>query len=217
MGRAYWALTGIRGRRVSRLRTPLWGYFASVALFAVGSALFWAPMPAYLTAAGLATGAVFVLFLLSNVGATACFGYVDAVSARLGATGAQTAALAARGIIFPLVAVVGGWTAGFRAPVLGALFLAVGVTWAVVAVTATGLVSHLSAADDRAEALGLYTAVMGLGTGAGSIAGGALAARVGYRVAFGAAGVVILPGDGVLVADTRAERRSVAGAGDTET
>ena len=215
--RAYWALTGVRRDHLANLRTPLWRYFGSVALFAVGSAMFWAPMPAYLTAAGFAAGAVFVLFLLSNVGSTACFGHVDSVAARLGTTGAQTAALAVRVVLFPLVALVGGWTVGARGPVLGALFLGIGVTWAVIAVTATGLVTRLSDPADRAEALGLYTAVMGVGTGAGSVAGGALVARVGYGATFGLAAAVVLLGAAVLLADARAARDTVVGTGDVKT
>ena len=80
--------------------------------------------------------------------------------------------------------VAGRVAAAVRVPFLGALFAAIGATWAVVAVTATGLVARLVPAEDRAEALGLYTAVFDLGSGFGSIAGGALALRVGYAVTF---------------------------------
>lgn len=135
-GRAYWALTGVRRDHLSHLRSPLWGYLAAVGPFSVSFSLFWAAVPAYLTEVGLATGAVFILFLASNVGATACFGRVGAVSLRIGATGAQTGALVARAVLFPLVAVVGGWSVGLRTPLLVVVFLAVGATWAVVGVTA---------------------------------------------------------------------------------
>jgi predicted MFS family arabinose efflux permease len=122
-------------------------------------------------------------------------------------------------LLIPLYALAlgGGRTAEARVAILGALFLGIGVSWAVIAVTATGLVTRLSAAADRGEAFGLYTAVTGLGTGAGSIAGGALAGRVGYGVTFGTAGLVVLRSAGVLVADARAERGPVGGPGDTET
>ena len=216
-GRAYWALTGLRPDHLRHLRTPLWRYLAAVGLFMVGSATFWAPMPAYLTAAGFATGPVFVLFLLSTVGSTVCFGRVDAVAARLGTTGAQIGALAVRAVLFPAVAVVGGWAVGVRAPLVGALFFGVGVTWAVVAVTATALVARLAPAADRAEALGLYAAVAGVGTGLGSVAGGALAARTGYGVTFGVAGAVVLLGTVLVAAGTQDVPGTATGVGDTET
>lgn len=118
---------------------------------------------------------------------------------RLGTTGIQTGALAAGAIPFPVVAVLGGWTVGARAPLARTLLFAIGVTWAVVAVTATGLVTRLAPAADRAEALGFYTAVAGVGTGLDSVAGGALATRAGNGLTFWIAGAVVLLGTGLVI------------------
>jgi MFS family permease len=207
-GRAYWALTGVRRSHLGHLRTPLWRYLGAVACFSVGFAVFWAPMPAYLTAVEFSTGVVFVLFLLTNVGSTLCFGRVDGLTARVGATTAQVGALVVRAGFFPLVALVGG--AAFGLPALGVLFAAIGVTWAVIAVTATGLVTRLAPDDDRAEALGLYTAAIGIGTGLGSVAGGAIATRVGYTATFAIAGGIVVLGAGLVAATDRSNAQDIS-------
>ena len=68
------------------------------------------------------------------------------------------------------------------------LFVLVGASWAVIAVTAAGLVTELAPGSVRAEALGAYTAVGSLGGGIGSVVGGAIAGGVGYLPAFAVAG-----------------------------
>ncbi|TVT96003.1 MFS transporter, partial [Haloferax volcanii] len=67
----------------------------------------------------------------------------------------------------------------------------IGVTWAVIAVTATGLVTRLAPDRIRGEALGAYTALSSLGGGVGSVLGGLVADAAGYVAAFGLAGVVV--------------------------
>jgi MFS family permease len=206
-GRAYWALTSIRRSHLNHLKTPLWRYLGAVACFSVGFAVFWAPMPAYLTDIEFATGVVFVLFLLTNIGSTLCFSRVDSLTSRVGPSTAQVGALVARAVFFPLVALVG--STAFGLPSLGVLFVAIGVTWAVIAVTATGLITRLAPVDDRAEALGIYTAVIGVGAGLGSIAGGAVATRVGYTATFFIAGVIVLFGAGLVAVLNRSAAQGV--------
>lgn len=201
LGRTYWTLTGMRLDRSGPGR-PLAGYLAGVGLFATGFAVFWAPMPAYLTAVDLSTGAVFALFLLSSLGSAVCYDRVPPLSERLGSLEAQVGALGVRAVLFVGVALVGGWAAALRTPALAAAFFGIGATWAVVAVTATGIVVRL-AGDDRAQALGWYTAVFGVGTGLGSVAGGLLAAGSGYAVTFGVAAASVLLGAGSVLATGR--------------
>lgn len=199
--RAYWAIDAARAERIPDLGTPLWRYMAAVAVFSVGFAVFWAPMPAYLVGRELATGAVFALFLVSSVGSAVSYARVRGVSSRLGLVNTQTGALAVRGVLLPPVAVVGGLSTATRLPLLGALFAAIGATWAVVAVTATAIVARVAPAPDRAEALGLYTAVFGAGSGLGSIAGGALATHVGYGATFTVAATLVLVAAGITFAN----------------
>lgn len=75
--------------------------------------------------------------------------------------------------------------------VLLGLFVGIGVTWAVIAITATGLVSRMAGAD-LGVALGVYTAISGIGAGIGSIAGGWMAGAVGYMPVFVLAGATVL-------------------------
>lgn len=195
-GRIYWALTDIRQEGIANLRTPLWAYLGAVGVFSVGFAVFWAPAPAYLTAVGFADTAVFVLFLAANVGSAVCYDRVGSLSARFGSGRTQLGALLARAAFFPAVAAVGGLVGGYA---LAALFVAIGITWAVIAVTATGTVARVVPASRRAEAFGLYTAAVGVGTSMGSVLGGALAVRTTYAFTFAAAGVIVLVGAVLVV------------------
>lgn len=149
-------------------------------------------MPAYLTGAGFDTGGVFLLFLVANVGWALAYARVDRLSGRLGTGRAQAVALAARVVLFPVVGLLGGLA--LAGPMLAVAFGLVGLTWAVIAVTTTALVTRLAAPPDRAEALGLQTALVGLGTGAGSAVGGTAAAALGYPTTFGVAGGLVLLG-----------------------
>ncbi|SHH21927.1 hypothetical protein [Halobaculum gomorrense] len=101
----------------------------------------------------------------------------------------------------PLVAVVG---AALAASVVGTilsalLFVLIGVSWAVIAVTAGTIVTRVAPAAVRGEALGMYAALSALAGGIGSVGGGALANRVGFTTAFVVAGVVIVAGAGVVL------------------
>ncbi|GAB3417172.1 hypothetical protein GCM10027435_15580 [Haloparvum alkalitolerans] len=229
--RLYWVLTGYLGRaRRARRRPdreggaadatagdpersardrfsgPLTAYLAAATLFSVGFAVFWGPMPAYLAEAGYATGVVFGLFLAANVGSAVCYTPVGRLAARRGPAVVQNVALAGRAALFPAVAALGTVLPAVSLPAtaaLGGLFLAIGVTWAMIAVTATGLVTRLANEALRGDALGAYSALAGVGTGLGSALGGLLAGVAGYAVAFWAAGGVVLVALAVLL---RAER-----------
>lgn len=156
-------------------------------------------MPAYLgEARGLPDGPVFVLFLLANGGSAVTYARVDDAMRRFGPAPTQSAALAARVVLFPLVGVVGASALGLTAVAAG--FLLIGVTWAIIAVTTTGIVTRLAPEHERGDALGLQVALAGLANGVGSALGGLLAAVVGYALTFALAGVVVLARVLVLVA-----------------
>jgi MFS family permease len=197
--RVYWALRDLRfdrgfgGGRRSRFPRPLVRYLAAATLFFAGFSAFFGPLPAYLTDAGYATDAVFALFVVNSAASAVSYGRVGSLAARADPARMQTGALLARVAAFPLVAVLGATLtppAGLLA--VGAVFVAIGVTWAVIAVTATDLVTSLAPESVRGEALGAYTALGSLGGGVGSVVGGAVASSVGYLVAFAiAAGCVL--------------------------
>jgi predicted MFS family arabinose efflux permease len=102
----------------------------------------------------------------------------------------------------PLVALVGAAVAASLVGTLatGVLFVIIGLTWAVIAVTAGTIVTRLAPSSLRGEALGVYTALSTLAGGIGSIAGGALARAADFVVAFGVAGVVIVAGAAIVLA-----------------
>lgn len=203
--RLYWAITTLLSRRrdggdpLARFGPSLREYLLAAVLFSVGFAVFWGPMPAYLTEVGFVTGTVFTLFLLSNVGSAVCYGPVGRIVGRVGPRSVQTTALGARVLLFPTVAAVGVVVSVGLFPALAPLFLLIGATWAAIAVTATGIVTRLAPAPVRSEALGLYTALAGVGTGFGSALGGWVADAFGYAVAFGGAGVVVLVALGLVI------------------
>jgi MFS family permease len=100
----------------------------------------------------------------------------------------------------PLVAIVGAalGAGAFGTVAAVVLFGVIGVSWAVIAVTAGTIVTRLAPAQLRGEALGVYAALAALAGGVGSIAGGVLANALGFVTAFAAAGAVILAGAAVV-------------------
>lgn len=205
-GRVYWGLRSLRlgddaRRRLrSRLGTPIVRYLAAATLFFAAFSVFFGPLPAFLTDVGYGTDEVFVLFVVSSAASAVAYAPVGTLVARIDALRLQTSALVSRAILFPLVAVVGLGVAPPGGVVLvGALFAAIGLSWAVIAVTATGLVTNLAPEPIRSEALGAYTALGSLGGGVGSAVGGVVAGSVGYVAAFALAAVCLLASVAVVV------------------
>jgi len=190
-GRLYWSLRGLDPTDVRRtIGKPSGLFLGGTALVAVGSAVFWGPMPAYLDAKGLSTAAIFAVFLTANLGSAVTYGRVAAIEPRVGAARLQLGAVASRVVLFPGTAIVAGGVVA----VLAVFFLFVGISWALIAVTAPLLVTRLASAGRQAGALALYTAVMSAGTGIGSVLGGGLATWTGYVPAFSTAGGTVLVG-----------------------
>ncbi|RDZ45766.1 MFS transporter [Haloferax sp. Atlit-19N] len=191
--RLYWALQSLDLDDLrARMSPELLRYLAAATLFFVGFSVFFGPLPAYLVGSGRSADEVFALFVLSSLGSAVSYAKVGAFAARHDPRRLQAGALATRGLAFPAVAVVGTQFAALAALVtLGATFLVIGVTWAVIAVTATGMVTRLAPDRIRGEALGAYTALSSLGGGVGSALGGFVADAAGYVAAFGLAGVVV--------------------------
>lgn len=191
--RIYWGLRTLRVERLGdTLDSPLRRYLLAAVCFSTGFAVFWGPMPAFLAGEGFTTGTVFLLFLVANVGSALTYDRVGALSGRLGSRRAQAGALAARVVLFPAVGLLGGLAVA--GPLLAVAFCLIGLTWAIIAVTTTALVTRLAPAAGRAEALGLQTALVGVGTGAGSAVGGAAAGAVGYAATFAVAGGLVFLG-----------------------
>lgn len=145
---------------------------------------------------------MFGLYLVSALGSAVFYTGAGTLSSTVDIRVLQAGALGVRGVVMPLVAVAGAVVAASLLGVVVAtvLFAVVGLTWAVIAVTARTVVARIVPEGLRGEALGVYAALSALAGGIGSIAGGALANRVGFTLAFVAAGVVILAGGGLVLA-----------------
>ncbi len=193
-GRIYWSL---RRFDVRALRAEFSGalglFLVGSGLFAVGSAVYWGPMPAYLDGQGLSTEIIFLVFVVGNLGSAASYGRVATLEPVVGAIRLQLAGIAARVLLFPGTVVLAG---GAVVLLAGSLAL-VGASWAIVAVTAPLLVSRLAPAGERAAALATYTAISSAGTGIGSVLGGAVATGAGFLAAYGLAGGLVLLGLGL--------------------
>ncbi|WP_336022421.1 MFS transporter [Halobellus salinisoli] len=217
-GRMYWALReiarGLTGQRkptagvLSRLRDRFSGtllrYLLAATVFFAGFSAFFGPLPAYLVDAGYATDEVFALFIASAAASAATYAAAGTAATTYDPFRLQAGALLFRAGAFPVVAVTGAAVAppaGLL--VVVALFLAIGGSWAVIAVTATGLVSRLAPASARAEALGMYTAIGSLGGGIGSVVGGAIADGFGYLPAFVVAGGCVVVGVLIVLGTAR--------------
>lgn len=187
-------IRGLHPRRFARRFSPeLAVFFVAVVLAFTGFGAFFAPLPAYLAGVGMGSDGVFGLYLALNVAAAGCFGATAVLSARYGAMTVHAVGLAVRSVAFPAVVAVGG----ALAPAL-LVFAAIGIAWAVIAVTAGMLVTRLSPAIVRGEALGVYSALSSVASGVGGIVGGWIAAT-GYRTAFAAAGGFVLAGTAVVL------------------
>lgn len=215
--RFYWALRSLLARGPGALRTRLRVsrrlavYFLAASLFFTGFGTFWAPLPLYLTDAGLASGAVFGLYLVNNVGSTVLYATAGTLSGTRDVRLVQTGALGLRAacfLSFAGLAVAGGRLLGVGGSpglgplvVVGALLALVGASWAFVAVTGTTIVSRIADPKTRGAVLGAYAAVSAVAGALGSLLGGLLAAR-GFGLAFAVSGALVIAG-AVVVALAR--------------
>jgi MFS family permease len=198
IGRA--RLSGLDPRAFVRRFTPMLAlYFGAAFLFFTGFATFFAPLPAYLTDTGFGSSEVFVLYLISSVGAAVFFDGAGTLARRQDVPTLQSAGLLLRGGLLPTVALVGGalGSTPVGLGVAAAVFALIGLTWAVIAVTAGTLVTALAPEAVRGEALGVYAALAALAGGIGSLLGGWLA-TAGYLIAFGAAGGLVVVGAAIV-------------------
>lgn len=194
--RSFWAIRRLHPRTLAARLTPeLATYLGALFLAFAGFAVFFGPLPAFLADLGYGTGAIFAVFSVSSAASAAFYVRAGRLATAHGPQRVQLGALSVRGLAFPAVALVALLPVlpGFAA--LLALFVVVGATWAVVAVTATSIVTRLAPPTLRGDALGAYGALGGLATAIGSLLGGWLATAASYTVTFVAAsGFVLLGG-----------------------
>lgn len=198
--RLYWTTRRFRPRRVlKRLNSALALYFIAAALFFVGFAAFWAPLPLLLTGSSFSTGQIFALYLVSSLSSAVLYEAAGRLTSRFDVRTLQAGALAVRGLLFPAIAVAAGL--GVVALKLGgaaAGLIAIGATWAVIAVVGTSIVTRLAPPSIRGDVLGAYISLGAVAGGVGGILGG-WAARFGFLIAFGVAGGFVVLGALIVV------------------
>ncbi|GAA0301572.1 MFS transporter [Halarchaeum salinum] len=179
------------------VRRPLAIYLAAVSVFFAGFSVFSAPLPDFLAGVGFGDDAVYALYVVSSLSSAAFYAGAGALADRYDLRRLQTGALGFRALAFPAVAAAASVLgAPSITSLLGvaALNVVVGLSWAVVAITANTLVARYAAPGRRGAALGLYTALSSGAGGIGGLVGGWLAARTDYLLTFGVAGALVLVG-----------------------
>ncbi|MFB6148479.1 MAG: MFS transporter [Halobacteriales archaeon] len=211
--RFFWALRSLPGDRVRRLResvpTVLWTYFLAAFLFFTGFAVFWAPLPLYLTDLGLVSGSIFALYLVNNIASTVLYAGAGRASGRYDIRYVQGSALGLRAGAFVAVGVFGMIGIGTVLEgqlgvllVIGAILAIVGATWAFIAVTGVSIVSRFAPQATRGGVLGLYAALSAVAGSLGSLAGGWLG-TISFPLTFGVAATLVVSGGGLVLVTKR--------------
>ncbi|QLG29852.1 MFS transporter (plasmid) [Halorarum halophilum] len=203
-GRFYWTTRSFQpAQLLDRLTQRLSLYFVAVILFFSGFSAFFAPLPIYLSGVGYGSGEIFVLYLVSSLGSAAFYVTAGNLVSRYDINLLQTGGLLLRAIALPAVALVGtALAASFTGLLVSAIiFVIIGLSWAIIAVTTATIVTRLAPAGTRGQVLGIYTALSALAGGVGSVLGGWLASK-GYMIAFGVAGGLVFVG-AILVISIR--------------
>lgn len=183
------------GRLGERFSPALATYFGAVFLMFTGFGAFFAPLPAYLAGIGYGANEIFALYLVLNTGAALFYGPAASLAAKYSLFEVHMGGLLGRSIAFPLIGVLGLLLGGTIFGIGGLLLVCfiIGITWAIIAVTAATLVTKLSPVIIRGEALGVYGALVAFGGGVGGLVGGWLAGA-GYLLTFTTAGGLVLVG-----------------------
>lgn len=198
--RLYWTTQRINPKRLlGRLNPALMLYLFAAILFFTGFAAFWAPLPLFLSITGFESGEIFGLYLASSLASAVLYTGAGKLATKYDVRFLQSGALALRGILFPsLVFVVGTSAATFGFLTAGITLAAIGLTWAIIAVVGTAIVTRLAPPGVRGEILGVYAALGAIAGGIGGVLGGWIA-TFGYLTAFGVAGGFVVLGALIVV------------------
>jgi MFS family permease len=191
----------LRPRRIIALMTRSDGFrmgtkrfFLSTLLSFVGMGIFGIPLSMLLSREfGFSSSNVFSMFLLQHVGIVLAYPLASRRIRRRGNRYVQMASLWVRCVLF---AGFGVYLAMFdQSPGMGLLvagFVLYGISWSFFQLSGVSLVSRLAREENRGLALGLYSAIAGVGWILAGLAGGLMAEYAGYGVAFIVSGVFLL-------------------------
>jgi predicted MFS family arabinose efflux permease len=162
-------------------------YYVVVFLAFTGFLTFYTAFPIFLKRElGLSVSDVFVVYLASSVTSALTYSLAGRWISDSGGKKVQLLAFAGRMLLFPLVFLVTALDLSYWSlmAVLCALHAAIGFCWANLSVAGTTIVSRIAHMGFRTESLGMYNAIMGIGTIVGSVVGGLVAQAMGYEVTF---------------------------------
>ena len=182
----------LRGR--TAFGVPLTRFFQSVVVYHVGFSAFWVTMPLYLKdALRLDPSLIFALFVLHQGTSALMNPYVARLAERYRTRYLHRAFLVLRAALTLVAAALPLLQGPARLGTLVAFFTLTGVSWAVINVSATAIISKRVRTGRRGQAIGTYQAAIGIGSILGALLGGLLADR-SYPANFAFATLCIVAG-----------------------
>ncbi|QLH74692.1 MAG: MFS transporter [Methanomassiliicoccales archaeon] len=180
-------------------------YYVVVFLAFTGFLSFYVALPIFLyEEVGLENSRVFIVYMASSIASALSYGIMGKVIKKKGGKKVQAFCFAARIFIFPsffLVTLFDLSPTMLLASLL-VLHAGAGLCWAGLSVAGHEIVGELSFKETRTQSLGLYNAIQGIATIAGSLIGGLVAAVFGYEVLFVmASGFIVLALSLLLMTD----------------
>lgn len=200
-----------RNLRLSNFPDNLRRYYLVVFLIFTGFLTFYVALPIFLADyVGLPSSIVFVIYLASSVTSAFVYGLAGKWVSRVGGKGMQLMAIAVRILVIPAFFLVTLFPLSTLSLIIifSTLHAIMGFCWANIAVAGNALVSNMSYADFRTQALGMYGAIQGVANIAGCLIGGFVADYLGFLETFLLAAGFVIVGL-VLLTFTNAEKEPV--------
>lgn len=170
-------------------------YYAVIFLAFTGFLTFYVGLPIFLSSQlGLTVPEVFIVYIASSVTSALVYSKAGRWTTAVGGKRMQVVAFTGRIVLFPtffLVTLVNLPLAGLLV-VMCVLHALIGMCWAMLSVAGNHLVSNMSYCDFRTESLGMYNSIIGIGSIAGSLIGGLIAAVFGFMDTFVVASVFVI-------------------------
>ena len=172
-----------------------------VATFIVFTAFFVAflPFPLYLKTLGINDSLIFFIYVLNSIMSTVTHAITGKLAETLGRKKIFTTAISLRIFIFSFFAIFvllfPQWAIFF----VTLLFLIAGITWGIIAVSGSALLTNIAPPERQGNAFGMYNATISLATTIGSLLGGFLAFYVGFFLAFYIAAFIVGIGTAIII------------------
>ncbi len=169
-------------------------FYISTVFFYLSSGLFNTVFVPALSTFSLSAGAIFAVILAGMVIQTLTFRFVGSYVERRSLVSSSISGLLLRGISYALLGVFAAFEAGpqFLIPALLLYPVASGVSFALYYTSSNTMMFHTIQTRHAGSALGVYSAVVGFATLAGSLASGFASVIFGFNVIFLLAAVLLV-------------------------